>query len=886
MNEKLFILVLLALSIELCQTQCYGQKCKEGTRQYLEDTEQCHGMECESKESLLKMISKMQKSKHEQYMAPALKKPLAISQMFVSNVVTAQNYTCSICDNPALCLNGGTCVADPTDPWKYYHCICPDNTSGENCQNIIECKTNTCGANAICYVSNHQLNCICKPGYTARGNGRDCDLKVQRACMHGDPHYETFDNLRFDYQGTCPYVFSQPCSQLPSPFKWYSVRAKNELPGKGYHVSSVSEVEVDFDQLTIHVDGRSKTALVNGVQVLLPWYYPTKSNWTVYVGFSGTVFTLKNDQGVSVIFNTFTSLCVQVPDIPAFQNTTTLCGLAGNIDGKWSDDVVNKNGTVLPISNNHQPESQNRQDFMATEDSWITDNFLVLRPNQEICINGQTIDNNTKCDVSSASTYCYPILQAELGVGPFGGCQGLGNETLDNFYYDCVYDVCRNPSFKCTALSNFFHYCQTNLPTTAQDPNWRNEVDCELACQPNSHYSLCTSACPSTCAEPYPENCYEPCSDGCECDQGYVIDNTVTRVQSCIRIDQCGCVDENGNPHSANVPWLTNNCTIYHICQNGSMYSDYRPCSTDGYCADIGYGYSCECQKGYRGDGYTCNDINECVETPGICGHGTCKNLPGTYQCICDKFYAGTNCTDFKPRRDCADLYVYWGIRQSGQYEILPPFATPNLPAFTPFSVQCDMSNDGGYTLVSSDIAGLNINKTYQQYVNGFGNSSTQNLFIGLEYLYQSTQYVPQTLRLELFRCSSNNRPSKTTECIYPSFQVLNATTQYSVVIPKPCSGSEAGDNYYEDGWARWDLNGKITINDAVYSSCSEANLRTGWWYVEDQLCGAANLNGVRYDCANIPIETQRYLRWAQGTLGQSWMYLRPASYPSLPTDV
>ena len=32
---------------------------------------------------------------------------------------------------------------------------------------------------------------------------------------------------------------------------------------------------------------------------------------------------------------------------------------------------------------------------------------------------------------------------------------------------------------------------------------------------------------------------------------------------------------------------------------------------------------------------FSLTDINECTETPGICGNGTCINTEGSYQCEC-----------------------------------------------------------------------------------------------------------------------------------------------------------------------------------------------------------------------------------------------------------
>uniref|UniRef100_A0A0M3ILQ7 EGF-like domain-containing protein n=1 Tax=Ascaris lumbricoides TaxID=6252 RepID=A0A0M3ILQ7_ASCLU len=69
---------------------------------------------------------------------------------------------CTVCWS-APCLNGGTCI--PLNVTEY-RCDCPPDYSGKICQTHMECHANTCGANADCFVTNHQINCVCQSGYT------------------------------------------------------------------------------------------------------------------------------------------------------------------------------------------------------------------------------------------------------------------------------------------------------------------------------------------------------------------------------------------------------------------------------------------------------------------------------------------------------------------------------------------------------------------------------------------------------------------------------------------------------------------------------------------------------------------------------------------------
>ncbi|MGH0135079.1 UNVERIFIED_CONTAM: hypothetical protein FKN15_013459 [Acipenser sinensis] len=64
-------------------------------------------------------------------------------------------------------------------------------------------------------------------------------------------------------------------------------------------------------------------------------------------------------------------------------------------------------------------------------------------------------------------------------------------------------------------------------------------------------------------------------------------------------------------------------------------------CDTNAACRPgQGNQFTCECTAGFRGDGRTCYDVDECRESPTICGNNAvCNNQPGTFRCECLEGY-------------------------------------------------------------------------------------------------------------------------------------------------------------------------------------------------------------------------------------------------------
>uniref|UniRef100_A0A8C6TE61 Nidogen 1a n=1 Tax=Neogobius melanostomus TaxID=47308 RepID=A0A8C6TE61_9GOBI len=119
----------------------------------------------------------------------------------------------------------------------------------------------------------------------------------------------------------------------------------------------------------------------------------------------------------------------------------------------------------------------------------------------------------------------------------------------------------------------------------------------------------------------------------------YDVNNELTRFAMTNKIG-----DVNGEPEE-------NPCfTGRHGCDNNAVC---RP--------GAGKEFTCECAAGFKGSGRLCDDIDECVETPLICGaHAICNNQPGTFRCECVDGYQfasdGRTCVEAdRPVNPCED---------------------------------------------------------------------------------------------------------------------------------------------------------------------------------------------------------------------------------------
>nr|XP_060609844.1 nidogen-1 [Anolis sagrei ordinatus] len=107
-------------------------------------------------------------------------------------------------------------------------------------------------------------------------------------------------------------------------------------------------------------------------------------------------------------------------------------------------------------------------------------------------------------------------------------------------------------------------------------------------------------------------------------DSIFVLYNTDEQILRYAMSNSIGPIDGSGEGRSQNPCYTgTHGCDTNAVCRPGS-----------------GNQFTCECSVGFRGDGRTCYDIDECSEQPTVCGSSAnCNNQPGTFRCECLEGY-------------------------------------------------------------------------------------------------------------------------------------------------------------------------------------------------------------------------------------------------------
>ncbi|NXD27639.1 ANGL4 protein, partial [Spelaeornis formosus] len=194
----------------------------------------------------------------------------------------------------------------------------------------------------------------------------------------------------------------------------------------------------------------------------------------------------------------------------------------------------------------------------------------------------------------------------------------------------------------------------------------------------------------------------------------------------------------------------------------------------------------------------------------------------------------------------CHQLFLA-GQRSSGVFQVQPAGSQP-------FKVYCDMTAEGGWTVVQRRMDGsVDFDRLWDAYKNGFGDLRG-DFWLGLEKIHHLVQEGKYNLQIELEDWEGNS------QVVQFVFSLGGESTAYTLNLLGPLSGEleNAIGEFRQLPFSTRDRDHDLKVD----TNCAK-HLSGGWWF---STCGHANLNGKYF--RSIP--RQRHER-KQGIFWKTW---------------
>ncbi|XP_061111392.1 IgGFc-binding protein-like [Conger conger] len=440
-----------------------------------------------------------------------------------------------------LVLSGDKCVHFETECGcmqgdRYYK---PDETfwDDDECQSKCTCdgKTQTVRCEKRGCTKNEHCGVV--------GGVRDCYPTHFKTCLaRGDPHFVTFDGVRFDFQGNCIYQLATVCSKV-NELEQFNITLENNNRGSRRvsfaKVVTVSTAHAVFT-MSRNFPGR---VLVDGVLTSLPFYL---NDTVARIYRRGRLAVLETHFGLTVTYDWKSSVRVTVPST----YHGAICGLCGNYNGDPTDDLRLPGGA----------QAKNPTEF---GDSHLVGETPGCSPVCKDCASpllkpGTPLpDYVSQCDVITDRT------------GPLRDCR----DKVETFQYheNCVFDVHLNQGLQKAACDLIEAYIEDCQEKGGKIEEWRSKDFCAFSCPVNSAYNLTAPGCPPTCySMAAPPGCKASCREGCQCNPGFMLSD-----KQCVSLHDCGCSHEGRYYKSGAEFYSDRTCRKHCTCSSGVL--DCRP---------------------------------------------------------------------------------------------------------------------------------------------------------------------------------------------------------------------------------------------------------------------------------------------------------------------
>ncbi|CAF2802982.1 unnamed protein product [Rotaria sp. Silwood2] len=536
------------------------------------------------------------------------------------------NCESQICEKAVACpanqiysTNASSCpqTCENMNSWQdcgitFEGCACPNGqVLSHDLKTCVAANSCPCRYAGHLYASNEVIKRGCSECHCSGASWSCVERKCDATCSaSGDPHYSTFDGLRYSYQGNCKYILTQTKDKL------FRVITENIQCGTS-GVTCAKNILIKYNSLTVSLI-RGREPIVNDVEIT-DLNLGRRIFGDVALMKSG-LFVFVNSSDFTIRWDEKTRIYVTIHDHLRGQ----MAGLCGDFDGDSSDDLNTANGVPGSVSE------------MA--ESWKVEQTCVTGPSP--VMDSSAPCANFEARKEWAEKECYKIID-KSETNPFLPCiKKLDETVVRSFYIECLYDACHcdtggDCECLCTSLSAFAEKCQS-IDVSVK---WRTQDKCPMQCEYGKIYMSCGPICQPTCRDIYLDdnyNCAESgCQEGCFCPEGQVMDET----GACVLPSECPCVDQNlAYPVGSKIIRNCDQCE----CMNGTFH-----------CEKL-HGCIPTCSKRE----FTCNTTGSCIPLQWVCDKTQdCDDGSDEFNCNCtsDDFFC-TSGQCIKPSYRCDGL--------------------------------------------------------------------------------------------------------------------------------------------------------------------------------------------------------------------------------------
>jgi hypothetical protein len=216
-------------------------------------------------------------------------------------------------------------------------CSCPFGQvlthDGITCVPINECP---CRYSQHSYATGEQIRQSCN-NCTCFGGAWSCTtVQCDSTCVaSGDPHYITFDGMRYSYQGNCQYYLAKEINNT------FMILAEN-VPCGSTGVTCTKNIIIDYLGSTIDLQ-RGRNVIFNGIEIdnyeAIPKIYGQVSIFKsgVYTIVSTPDFLIKWDEATRIYLTVYS------------KHRGNMEGLCGNYNDDNADDIKTAQGITGSI---------------------------------------------------------------------------------------------------------------------------------------------------------------------------------------------------------------------------------------------------------------------------------------------------------------------------------------------------------------------------------------------------------------------------------------------------------------------------------------------------------------------------------------------------------